>query len=280
MNDQELDEIRRRMQESLIEVNRDQLREQYGMQLDNLDSSRLSPEAKNEWLEDVLEFERQFENAKTITIRERIGNPIVRPIEEVPIYEMEEVVDNLLELLYENAIVVDFLGEWDELSAYRYLTEELLDSEIDDVQIEGMYTCFHPSTPEYDVEMWVEDFVSDLFMQEREYFLSGLEKQPLFDAAGEPISHAQFVEKIEAVWSYLPATRGVDVKPIVTQVVEDEGTVTAVITWQVDGEQKQIESFFRLQPSPYSGWDIVQTSLLDNLLAELRSDTSAGLSPS
>jgi hypothetical protein len=87
------------------------------MQFDNLDSSKLSSEAKNEWLEDVLEFERQFENAKTITVRERIGNPIVRPIEEVPMYEMEEVVDNLLGLLYENAIAVDFLGEWDDLSA-------------------------------------------------------------------------------------------------------------------------------------------------------------------
>jgi hypothetical protein len=32
-------------------------------------------------------------------------------------YQMEEVVDNLLGLLYENAIAVDFLGEWDDLSA-------------------------------------------------------------------------------------------------------------------------------------------------------------------
>jgi hypothetical protein len=46
MNDKDLDEIRQRMQESLIEANRDRLREQYGMQFDNLDSSRLSPEAK------------------------------------------------------------------------------------------------------------------------------------------------------------------------------------------------------------------------------------------
>jgi hypothetical protein len=280
MNDQELDEIRRRMQDSLIEANRDQLREQYGMQFDNLDSSKLSSEAKNEWLEDVLEFERQFENAKTITVRERIGNPTIRPVEEIPQSELEETVNELLELLYENTIAVGFAGEWDDLAAYRYLTEELLDSEIDDIQIEGMFTCFTPTTPEYDVEMWVENFVWELFWQEREYFLPGLDKQPLFDMAGEPISYARFVEKIETVWSHLPVTKGVDVNPIVTQVVEDEGTVTAEITWRVDDEQKQVESVFRLQPSPYGGWDVVQTSLLDNLLAALRSDTSAGLSPS
>lgn len=266
MNDQELDKIRRRMQESLIDAKREELREQYGMQIDNLDSSPLSPEAKNEWLDSVIEFERQFENAQTITVRERIGNPTIRPVEEIPPDELEEVVDHLLELLYENAIAVDFAGEWDDLSAYRYLTEELLDSEIDDVQIEGMFTCFTPTTPEYDVEMWVEDFVWDLFRQEREYFLPGLEKQPLFDVTGEPVSHAWFVEKIETVWLFLLPIKGVDVEPIVTEVVEDEGTVTAVITWQMDGQQKQVESFFRLQPSPYGGWDVVQTSLIDDLL--------------
>jgi hypothetical protein len=129
-----------------------------------------------------------------------------------------------------------------------------------------MLSHFDAATPEYDVEMWVQDFVLDLFRQEREFFLPSLEKQPLFDMTGEPVSHAWLVEKIEAVWSYLPPTKGVDVKPIVTQVVDDEGTVTAVITWTEDEQQKQVESFFRLQPSPYGGWDIVQTSLLDDLL--------------
>jgi hypothetical protein len=50
---------------------------------------------------------------------------------------------------------------------------------------------------------------------------------------------------------------------------------TAVITWRIGNEQKQVESFFRLQPSPYSGWYVVQTSLLDDLLTVL--NESAGL---
>ncbi|GJM40480.1 MAG: hypothetical protein DHS20C20_07620 [Ardenticatenaceae bacterium] len=59
-------------------------------------------------------------------------------------------------------------------------------------------------------------------------------------------------------------------EPITTQVADDEGTVTAVVTWQLGDEQKQVESFFRLQPSPYYGWDVVQTPLLDDLLTALR----------
>jgi hypothetical protein len=78
------------------------------------------------------------------------------------------------------------------------------------------------------------------------------------------------MQKAEAVWALMPATNRIDVRPIVTQVTEDEGQVTAVITWPLNNEQKQIESFFHLQPSPYSGWDVVQTSLLDDLLTILR----------
>ena len=78
MNEQDSDGMRRRIQESLIEAKREQLREQYGMQFDQLDS-QLTPEAKNEWLDYVLEFERQFENAQTTTVRERIGNPPIQP---------------------------------------------------------------------------------------------------------------------------------------------------------------------------------------------------------
>lgn len=44
-------------------------------------------------------------------------------------------------------------------------------------------------------------------------------------------------------------------------------TGTAVITWHNNENEHigQVESYFCLQPSPYTGWDIVQTSLLDDL---------------
>jgi hypothetical protein len=61
----------------------------------------------------------------------------------------------------------------------------------------------------------------------------------------------------------------VEIKPIVTQVEGDEGKVWAFVTWDDETQQTkgQVESYFRLQPSPFTGWDVVQTSLLDDLLA-------------
>ena len=86
---------------------------------------------------------------------------------EIPPYALEEAVEDLLELLAEHGIAVDFMGGWDDLAAYRFLTEELLDEEMDDIRIEGMFSHFEATTPEYDVQMLVDIFVTDLFWQDR-----------------------------------------------------------------------------------------------------------------
>lgn len=39
-------------------------------------------------------------------------------------------------MLFDQNIVVDFMGEWDVPAAYRYITEELMDEEMDDIRIE------------------------------------------------------------------------------------------------------------------------------------------------
>ena len=268
LDNHSLDEIRRQFQESLAQAKREKLREEFGMLQDYTDP-RLSPETQNEWLDYILEIERQFENAQRITVRERIGNPPIQPAEDIPLVALEDTVETLLELLIDHGIVVDFMGEWDDLEAYRFITEELLDEETDDIRIEGMISHFPATTPEYDVQMWVEDFVRDVFWQERDYFLPGLEKQQLFDVAGRPVTFAEFSKKLEAVWMRLPVTNQIAIRPIATQVAEEEGSVTAVITWKNGGDQKEVESFFRLQSSPYYGWDVVQTSLLDDLVIVL-----------
>ncbi len=263
-DNKQLDEIRQRIQGSISQTQRDELRDKFGMQA-SYTSPDLSPEDEIQWLDQVLEFEQQFENVKTITVRERIGNPPIKPLDEIPLYALEQAVIDLLDLLAENGVGVGFLGDFDDISAYRYLAETLLDEEIDDLR-GGWVAQFTPSTPEYDVEMWVENFVSDLFRQEREYFLSGFDKQPLFNMQGEAITAVQFCQQIEEVWKLMPATRG-SVELITVQVEGDEGEITAVISWPNpdEGDIEQVESFFRLQPSPYTGWDIVQTSLLNDL---------------
>jgi hypothetical protein len=140
---------------------------------------------------------------------------------------------------------------------------------MDDIRIEGLTTHFTYSTPEYDVQMWVENFVLDVFTHEKKYLLPGLAKQPLFNMQGEAITAAQFQQTLEAVWERLPPTNRITVKPITVQVEGDEAEVWAHIAWNDEAQQTkgQVQSYFCLQPSPYTGWDVVQTSLLADLLS-------------
>ena len=230
--------------------------------------SQLSPEEELKWLEEIDQFDQQLESGRQITVRQRIGDPIVTPVAQIPLYALAQAVNNLLNLLAEHGIIIDFMGEWDDFAAYQFVTEEILDEEMDDVHIEGMWTHFEATTPECEIEFWVDNFVSDLFRHEGEYFLSGLDKQPLFNMQGEPLTAVQFKQQIEAVWKVLPATPHAIVALMAVEVEAEEGTMTAKISWHNDDENSigQVESYFRLQLSPYSGWDIVQTSLLDDLL--------------
>ncbi len=267
MNDDWLEEIRRRIQESMNQAKRDYLRDEFGMQFEHIDSN-LPVEVQNEWLDSVTAFKQQFAEGKTTTVRERIGNPPIKLLAEMQLYEVGEALELLLELLAAYGVAVDFMGDVQELDAYRYVSETLLDEEMDDVHIPGMVMHFEYSTPEYDVEMWVDNFVLDLFTQERDFFLPGLDNQPLFDADGNALPADAFRQQIEAVWAqYLPTNKYM-LQPIVTQVDEDEGEVTAVISWHDEKRDvnQQVESFFRLHPSPYTGWEVVYTSLLDDML--------------
>ncbi|MCZ7669775.1 MAG: hypothetical protein M5U34_22655 [Chloroflexi bacterium] len=119
-------------------------------------------------------------------------------------------------------------------------------------------------------------FCNGHFGQHREYFLPGLENQALFDRQGKPVTAVEFIQQIEAVWARLPDKTRYDFSPTSVQIDEEEAEVTAVITWRNGEEQKQIESWFRLQPSPYEGWDVVQTSLLEDLLKALSDQNGHG----
>ena len=166
MDNDQLDEIRRGLQESFIQSKKDKLRDNHGMEFEFTDP-QLSPEMESEWLDNVLEFEEQFDAGKTITVRERIGNPSITPLKDMSIYALDQAITELLELMIAHGISVDFLGEVDNIEAYRYLTEELLDYEIDDIRVEGYMTCFTHTSLEYDVQMWVHNFVLDLFVQDK-----------------------------------------------------------------------------------------------------------------
>lgn len=147
------DDLPERAQRIVNDLKRKELEERYGAVFSAPDESEIPSEVEAQWLENIDEFERQFENAAQIPLREFVGSPSIRPVADIPPSEVPAELDALLELLGENEVVVDFPDEIDEVEAYRFITEELLDEKIDDIRVPGMvlhfmYSEFHPGEDE------------------------------------------------------------------------------------------------------------------------------------
>lgn len=259
--DQWVDDIRRRIQAALNESQRDVLREQFKTRGEH----RLPdpPETQPDEFDFVAEFEHQFENASRTTVRARIGNPDPPPIEALSPDEVVAAVDALMDLLKTHLIAVEFLGDVDYGTVYRYLTEELLDSEIDDIRIRDMWVHFTYATDAYNAEMWVEECVRWFFIQDLEHVLTCRDDDGLWcDMAGVQVT----VVTLQALWRRMLPVKNIAFEPLETAVEGDEGRVIGRITWR-DGMTRTAEVVFDVRRSRYlhEAWSVERSSLTDKL---------------
>ena len=116
----------------------------------------LPAELENMFLSNIMEFERQFEQQKTIKIFDKIGRPAqFKPVAEIPDNAMDEAWQKLSDHLHQHGISLDACSpNVSNRELYRFTVEELFDYGITDMNIPGMmqgfiYDEFHPD-PVYD----------------------------------------------------------------------------------------------------------------------------------
>ncbi len=234
-------------------------------------SEELSSQEESEWLDYITEFERQFENAAEISVRERIGNPAIRPLFDISDAELEDALDQLLELLYANNIVVDFINEVDDREAYRFLTEELLNEMMDDIRIPDMYSHFtyedfHPND-QVDVKQWAEEFLHAFFKRDDEMLDLALGKDALKDLQGNAISLEEFKGTVKRFHTNYIAIMALSFQVEKATVDGDFAQVEVNTAWQgLKNDGKTIDrktgiSKIGLMRSPYSGWDVIQAEI-------------------
>jgi len=136
------------------------------------EGSTISPEIEGQFLDYVMEFEKQFKDAKRITVYEKIGKPTFSSCFDLSPDELEEELERLFNLLEENNIFLEVLYDYDSetLLIYDFITQEFFHEEIDDISIPGMntnfiYEDFHPNQTEElkreSVEFWESYFEND-----------------------------------------------------------------------------------------------------------------------
>lgn len=110
----------------------------------------LPPEAEAEFLKNVQLFEDSFDKADQITIYECIGRPGYKKVEELLPEEVKGEVTRIIELLHTKNIILEVLGQYELSVIYKFITEELFQEKIREVNFPGyvhsfVYEDFHPN---------------------------------------------------------------------------------------------------------------------------------------
>jgi len=127
----------------------------------------IDPEIENEFLKNVLAFEQNYAKSKQVKVYDLLGRPDYKKAEDLPDLLLEEALDDLIDLLSEKNIAVDFDEEIAPRTRYIFITEELFEEEMDDFTMPGMichfdYEEFHPNHKK-DIERRALDFITGWF---------------------------------------------------------------------------------------------------------------------
>ena len=153
------------------ELKRLKLQMETGMSFSKVDSS-LPPEIEGQFLDYISNFERAYQNAVQTTVGAFLGNPTWRPVAEISDDEIADALDAALEILNDKNIRLNVLYDVEDREVYRFITEELMAVEIDDMHVPGMYSNFiyeefHPNDRE-DARMQAESFLRCFLHESKE----------------------------------------------------------------------------------------------------------------
>ena len=127
---------------------------------------------ENILLKNMLAFEKGLAEAEEINIFGLIGKPVFMPESKLNDASIEAALNKIMDLLNEKQIALDFLGTYDFRTKYKFITEELFEEKVMNVNLPGMimhfiYEEFHPNH-KLDIRHKSEKFINAWFSQEKE----------------------------------------------------------------------------------------------------------------
>jgi hypothetical protein len=127
----------------------------------------LPPEIQNQFLRNILEFERANADSKPMRIFEILGKPFFEEEKNLDEIIFETEFKRLLELLNDYSINIQFTKERDDRFKYNFITSELFDHETTFLPVKGMITYFSYEEFHPDHEQEITDitnhFLNDFF---------------------------------------------------------------------------------------------------------------------
>jgi len=113
-----------------------------GQFLSEMDFSNIPPEVEGKFLDNILEFEKKIKSKKETTIREKLGNPEFLELEFLTEETVKTETSHILNLFFQSGIIVSTQYDVDPFEFYNFITNEFLDKNIIDIDIEGFISHF------------------------------------------------------------------------------------------------------------------------------------------
>jgi hypothetical protein len=154
---------------------------EYGASFESMhESEEIDPEITFQFLNHVLEYEKNADSSKLVSVGEILGDHEFVSVNELKDGEVEDAIKFFQQKLNEKGIAISVLSpNVSPREFYRFLTEELLEVEMYDHFSPGMYCFiydeFHPD-PYYENENTAVDYCIRHLLRKQEWIT-------LFDAA-------------------------------------------------------------------------------------------------
>lgn len=194
-----------RLENDILKI---KLNAEYGMKSGNT-CADLDPQIENDFLRYIENFEKSYADCKTITVAEKLGNPVYLNPDTMDDDEFKREIRRFMELLEKNNLVLNVnYGPYPDSDIYRFIVEELLPLEIDDINVAGMrtnfiYEEFHPNH-EADINNRCVEFLACWFKREFTEYHPSL-SELLLSPGGQKISKEQVYKKLHNFFSAFTA---------------------------------------------------------------------------
>jgi len=130
----------------------------------------IPPDVENQFLKNILAFEQAAaRGSKQVPVYQLLGRPGFKSSSQISNEKIEEALADIVDLLSQKSIAIDFLGTYDSRTKYEFITQELFEHVTEDTIIPGMvrhftYEDFHPNHKQ-DIENRTIEFISGWFGQ-------------------------------------------------------------------------------------------------------------------
>lgn len=223
-------------------------------------SNDLPADIENQFLKNVLEFEKANSDEKSRSINEILGKPDFGDEKNLNEEKFKTEFDKLERLLKNNNIHVEFNRQRDDRFKYKFITKELFEHTTSFVPVKGMSTYFLYEEFHPDHELEINDlthlFLNDFLERNLDENIHYINNQFL-EPGGNIVSLEELIKRFQSLYEAVPRFENTSfsIDKIDFELNESEGKPTGmgfgegVINYDLifrDGRRKEIHGPFKI----------------------------------